>query len=80
MSKVYTVIYTDFGDSCDGFARIFGTYKTKEEATHKMNADIADYRKDCGQPITIERDDQVLIGDEYAGCQWQILEVEVPNE
>ena len=82
MSKVYTVIYTDFGDSCDGFARILGTYKTKDDALNAMNKDIADYRKDNGLPYTIDKGDCILLGDEHYGCQWQILEIkmEVSNE
>ena len=76
MSKVYTVIYTDFGDSCDGFARVLGTYDTKDKAEYHMKQDATDYRKDNGWPVNIDNDDRILIGDEAGGCQWQILEIE----
>lgn len=80
MNKVYTVIYTDLGDSCDGFARVLGTYQTKEEAQHKMNADVEDYRKDNGLPYTIDKGDCILLGDEHYGCQWQILEINIETK
>lgn len=81
MHKLYVVIYTDFGDSCDGFARVFGTYNTKEEAMKEMNADIKDWRKtnkNC--PLTINKGENILYGDECNGCQWQVLELEVKDE
>ena len=74
--KTYVVIYTDFGDSCDGFAEVFGTYKTKKEAMKAMKDDVKDYNKDNDYEVTVEYDDRVLLGDECDGCQWQILEIE----
>lgn len=80
MTKYYTLIYTDFGDTCDGFARVSGTYKTLDEAKKEMLKDVEFYRQDNGLPYTIEQDDRILLGDEFGGCQWQILEVEVNND
>lgn len=79
--KIYTVIYTDFGDTCDGFARVLSTHKNKANAIHEMDKDIANYRKEnqCSEPEYYSLD-KVVIGDEHNGCQWQILEVEVNNE
>lgn len=74
--KVYTLIYTDFGDTCDGFARVSGTFKTKEEAKKEIERDIFTYDKEGKYERTIDQDDRVLLGDEYNGCQWQILEIE----
>ena len=78
--KIYVVIYTDFGDTCDGFARVLGTYKTKEEAKKEIERDIFTYDKNGEYERTIDYDDRVLLGDEEDGCQWQILEVEVKND
>lgn len=80
MTKYYTLIYTDFGEACDGFARVSGTYKTLDEAKKEMLKDVEFYRRDNGLPYTIEKDDRILLGDEFGGCQWQILEVEVNND
>ena len=77
MTKKYVVIYTDFGDTCDGFARVLGTHNTKEDAMKDMNEDIAIWKKENKQPLTINKGDCILYGDEQNGCQWQVLEVEV---
>lgn len=83
MTKHYTLIYTDFGDSCDGLARVLGTFKDMKSAQKEMKSDIKCYlkaNKNMKDNITFEYDNAVLIGDECDGCQWQILEVEVNNE
>jgi len=77
MTKKYIAIYTDFGDTCDGFARVLGTHDTKEAAMKDMNEDIAIWKKENKQPLTINKGDCILYGDEQYGCQWQVLEVEV---
>ena len=75
-NKEYILIYTDFGDTCDGLARVSGKFKTREEANSMMQEDIALYCKANPELITTEADDNhVIIGDEENGCQWQILEV-----
>ncbi|MCR4715884.1 MAG: hypothetical protein K5656_01765 [Lachnospiraceae bacterium] len=80
--KIYVVIYTDFGDTCDGFARVLGTYPTKEEAKKEIERDIFTYDKNGEYERTVDQDDRVLLGDEEDGCQWQILKIEseVNNE
>ena len=80
MTKLYVAMYTDFGDSCDGLARVLKTRSTKEAAMKDMKEDIAVWTKENKRPLTMDRGDCILYGDEYNGCQWQILEVEVPNE
>lgn len=76
-SKKYVVIYTDFGDTCDGFARVLKTCDTKEAAMKKMKEDIKTWRKSNTPSLTIDKGDCILYGDEQNGCQWQILEVEM---
>lgn len=77
MTKKYVVIYTDFGDTCDGFARVSGVFDTKNDAKQDIERDIFTYDKEGRYERTIDADDRVLLGDECNGCQWQILEVEV---
>ena len=77
MTKHYVVIYTDFGDTCDGFARVSGVFDTKNDAKQDIERDIFTYDKEGRYERTIDAEDRVLLGDEYNGCQWQILEVEV---
>lgn len=73
---MYVVIYTDFGDSCDGFARVLGTYKTQVDAMKAMESDVKDYNRDNDYEVTIDKGDRILLGDEQNGCQWQILKIE----
>ena len=77
MTKHYTVIYTDFGDSCDGYARVLGTYETKEIAQKEMKSDVKFYRRVNRYPEVKYEGDGVVVGDREHSCQWQILEVEV---
>jgi len=78
MTNKYVVIYTDFGDTCDGFARVLMTCDTKEAAIKEMNEDIQIWKEqNKKRPLTIDKGDCILYGDEQNGCQWQILEVKV---
>ena len=77
MSKYYTLIYTDFGDSCDGYARVLGTYRIKGKAKLEMKSDIKFYRRVNHYPEVNEERGGIMVGDQEHGCQWQILEVEV---
>ena len=79
MTKYYTVIYIDLGDSCDVYASVLGTYKSAEEAKQAMDNDIESYNQGNDLAVAIDKGDVVMLGDEEQGCQWQILEVEVPN-
>ena len=76
MTKKYIVIYTDYGDSCDGYARVLGTYESKEKAKYKMDNDIKFYQRKNDCPVTTNRGDVVMLGDEQSGCLWQLLEME----
>ena len=80
MTKKYIVIYTDYGDSCDGYARILGSYKTKEKAKYEMNEDIKYYRRRNDHPVTTNQGDVFMLGDELSGCLWQLLEMEEQDD
>jgi len=73
--KIFVVIYTEYSDTCDGLARVLGTYKTLEEAQLAMREDV-DYNKNPFVDITEEEDNYIMIGDEDNGCLWQILEID----
>lgn len=78
----YVLIYTDFGDTCDGLARVSGVYNTQKEAYEEMRADVECYlQKQHNNPdmeeVTEENDIYVLVGDDQDGCQWQILEITI---
>ena len=77
MTKHYTVIYTALGDSCDGYARVLGTYETKETAEQKMIIDVKSYRRINRYPEIKYEGSGIFVGDRESSCQWQILEVEV---
>lgn len=75
----YILIYTDFGDTCDGLARVSGIFDTREQAAEKMKKDVAWY---LDENKTLDITDQqipswILVGDNQNGCQWQILELGV---
>ena len=81
-SKKFVVIYTDFGDTCDGFARISGIFNSIDEARADMDKDIKfwcqDNDMDREEDVQVDYPDRVLMGDECEfGCQWQILEVDM---
>lgn len=76
----YVVIYTDFGETCDGLARVSGVFDTLKAAQEDMEADVQTYLPHCLLEVTEESDKHVLVGTEYNGCQWQILELEVSND
>lgn len=78
MTKIYTVIYTDLGDTCDGKARTLATHNTLEEAQKEMQSDVAYYLNVNEMYSLTECDSHsTLVGDEDGGCQWQILEQEI---
>lgn len=82
--KIYTVIYTNFGDTCDGLARVSGIFNTQEEAYAEMRASAECYlqaqHNNPDMEVTEENDTYILVGDYHDGCQWQILEQEIDNE
>ena len=84
MTIKYILIRTDFGNICDGLARISYMRNTYAEVYNKMKADVEAYIKanqgKLNTEITKENDTHILIGNEQDGCQWQILELEVSND
>lgn len=76
----YVLIYTDFGDTCDGLARVNGVYDTLEKAQKAMDNDVNNYMSENNledEALTESDYTHTLVGDESNGCQWQILELEV---
>lgn len=76
-SKKFVLIYTDYGDTCDGLARVSGVFNTFREAQIEMNRDVEQYKIDCQYPEEASDDNYIVLGDTYGGCQWQILEMEI---
>lgn len=76
MSKYYTVIYSEFDNTWDGFARVLGTYDTKEKAKRKMNNDKSTYEIAGDYEITVDSDTCFTIKNDQEGYQWQILEID----
>lgn len=76
-SKKFVLIYTDYGDTCDGLARVSGVFSTFREAQIEMDRDVNQYKVDCQYPEEASDDNYIVLGDTYGGCQWQILEMEV---
>lgn len=76
-SKKFVLIYTDYGDTCDGLARVSGVFNTFREAQIEMDRDVNQYRVDCQYPEEASDDNYIVLGDTYGGCQWQILEMEI---
>lgn len=81
-SKKFIVIYTDLGNTCDGFARVLGVFNTRNEAKTAMDKDIKVWCQSNNinreEGACVDYEGKVVIGDEGRfGCQWQILEVEM---
>lgn len=80
--KKFMVIYIDYGDTCDGFARVLGIFNTRDEAKADMDKDIETWCQendmDRDEDVRVDYPDRVVMGDECRfGCQWQILEVDI---
>lgn len=75
-SKKFVLIYTDYGDTCDGLARVSGVFSTFREAQIEMDRDVEQYKVDCPYIEEASDDNYFVLGDTFGGCQWQILEVE----
>lgn len=75
----YVVIYTDYGDTCDGLARQLITTCELEAAEKEMTADIKQYLEDHeNMKVIKEGPGFAYISDGYEnGCQWQILEITI---
>lgn len=76
----YILIYTDFGDTCDGLAKVDGVYDTLEKAQKAMDNDVNSYMSENNledEALTESSYTYTLVGDDQNGCQWQILEITV---
>ena len=73
MNKAYIVIYTETGDTCDGYPRSFShTYKTRSEAYADMEADAAAYEE-----IVEQNANGIIARRQGTECVWAIREVEI---
>ena len=74
MNKAYIVIYTESGDTCDGYPRSFShTYKTRTEAYADMEADATEFFEEI-----VERDDDGIIARRgNTECIWAVREIEI---
>ena len=82
MKKVWIATYVDYGETCDGKARVLDVFKTKKEAATAVRADIEKWR-------TKNQDEGVEVDfDKMAGwfdynpddrCEWNIEEAKLED-
>lgn len=84
IDKVYVVTAVDYGDSCDGKARVLGTFKSETEAKNFVIEDIKTYiddnTADSGEcPFIADFDKMSVIGSISTdfGCEWNIESVTI---
>lgn len=82
--KLWIVTAVDYGDSCNGKARVIGAFKSFDEAKEYVKQDMQDYIDANGEEDDFDCDfDKMSIGladcdiDDIFGCEWNIEEVEV---
>lgn len=81
--KRYIVTAVDTGDTCDGKARVIGTFKTREEAKNYVTEAIkewTDERASDAVEVDFDRKSAHYIDDKWdtdTGCEWNIEEVEI---
>jgi hypothetical protein len=75
------VTYTDYGDTCDGHARLLGSYETDEKAELEVFKDMDRYAKEhnnAGDSLDFRSyDHEVWLNGNVGaqGCVWDIHEV-----
>ena len=87
---VFVAMYVDYGETCDGKARVLGIYPTLDVAIEEIKADmstwIAAAEEDLGIPresikADFDKMTACLPGSDYdAGCEWSIEEQELDPE
>ena len=60
-SKKFVLIYTDYGDTCDGLARVSGVFNTFREAQIEMDRDVEQYKVDCQYPEEASDDNYIVL-------------------
>ena len=78
--KLWIVTAVDYGDSCDGKARVLGAFKNYDEAKNYVDEDIKEWidmraDEDCEcdfntMAVWSDCDDSIR-------CEWNIEEVEI---
>lgn len=82
MKTLWIVTAVDYGETCDGKARVLECCNTKEEAKSYVTSDIqnwADQR--AGENIIVDFDKMSAKYKDSSiddGCEWNIEEVNVP--
>lgn len=76
--KKWIVTAVDYGETCDGKARVLQVCATKEEAKNWVRNDIETYADDhAGENVKVDFDKMsASFGDRDAGCEWNIEETE----
>lgn len=81
--KRYVVTAVDTGDTCDGKARVIGTFKTKDEAKNCVTEDIKEWiDQRAGEAVECDFDEMSAhyVDDKWDtndGCEWNIEEIEI---
>ena len=75
-TKIWIATYVDYGETCDGKARVLGVYKSKEEATAAVRNDIEKWADDrAGESIEVDFDRmRTYFVENGNGCEWNIEE------
>ena len=79
--KKWIVTCVDYGESCDGKARVLKACDTKEEAEAYIRNDMEDYMDDHANEGLIANFDKWSVGYDFEtdskGCEWNAEEVEI---
>ena len=86
---VFVAMYVDYGESCDGKARVLGIYPTLDVAIEEVKADMSTWIAAAEEDLNIPRESIKVDFDEMtaclpgagdAGCEWSIEEQELDPE
>lgn len=78
--KLWIVTAVDYGDSCDGKARVLGVFKSYNEARIYVDGDIFDWvERNCENGVKCDFDKMAVWSDcdDSIRCEWNIEEAEV---
>jgi len=83
--KLWIATYVDYGETCDGKARVLDICKSKEEAQAAVRNDIEKWADDrAGENVYVDFDAMAAGYNDTAdnGCEWNIEErtVDVAEE
>jgi len=77
MKKLWIATYVDYGETCDGKARVLDICKSKEEAEAVVRNDIEKWADDhAGENVEVDFDKMSAHYDDDTsdGCEWNIEE------